>query len=65
MKILFFIIIVLFVGCSARSDKVLVVAKTNSYHRDKCIRTNMAKTVSMPIDEAISRHYDPCPLCMK
>jgi hypothetical protein len=51
-------------GCTRRSaDRVLVIQRTMSYHRDTCARVNMARTQAMTVAEARAAGYRPCPLC--
>jgi methylphosphotriester-DNA--protein-cysteine methyltransferase len=52
-------------GCSDHLKKgdVVVIAKTNTYHREGCPPTNMAKTKIMTIAEAKAENYKPCPGC--
>ena len=55
----------LLVGCSAnlKPHEVLVIKKTNTYHREGCPPTNMAKTTIMTVEEAKAEKYKPCPVC--
>ncbi len=51
-------------GCaSGASDKVVVVEKTKSYHRDDCPRVMMAHAVWMTREEAQALDCKPCPGC--
>ncbi|HEY6191878.1 MAG TPA: hypothetical protein VI215_06060 [Bacteroidota bacterium] len=51
-------------GCAgAGSDKVLVIEKTRSYHREECPRVKMAEARVMTRDEALALNYQPCPDC--
>jgi len=52
-------------GCShnIKPHEVLVIKKTNTYHREGCPPTNMAKTTVMTAAEAKAERYKPCPVC--
>ncbi len=52
-------------GCSGRvgPHEVLVIKKTNTYHREGCPPTNMAKTTVMTASEARSEKFRPCSVC--
>jgi hypothetical protein len=53
-----------FPGCAGSSGRnVLVVAKTNSYHRENCARVGMAHTRTMTLEEARALNYEACPWC--
>ena len=53
----------LLLGCSKTLGKndVLVIKKTNTYHRENCPPVNMAKTTVMTVAEAKADNYKPCP----
>ena len=55
----------LLLGCSStlKQHEVLVIKKTNSYHREGCPPTNMAKTTIMTVAEAKAEKYKACPVC--
>ncbi len=55
----------LLLGCSGnlKPHEVLVIKKTNTYHREGCPPTNMAKTTIMTAAEAKAERYKPCPVC--
>jgi len=56
--------IVILFGCTQqRSEKVLVIEKTKSYHTDRCSRIIMASTKMMTKGEAEAMNYSPCPGC--
>ena len=48
---------------SKPENEVVVIEKTNSYHRDTCARVHMARTKNASLDEAAARHLKPCPYC--
>ncbi|HTR82257.1 MAG TPA: hypothetical protein VMM58_11565 [Bacteroidota bacterium] len=50
-------------GCAHRlkEGEVVVIKKTNTYHREECAPTHMAKTEIMPIAEAKAEKFKPCP----
>ncbi len=49
-------------GCHG-DDRVLVVEKTRTFHTKNCLRVFMARTAEMPVAEAESLGYRPCPGC--
>jgi len=53
------------IGCSShlKPHEVLVIKKTNTYHREGCPPTKMAKTVVMTAAEAKAENYKPCTGC--
>jgi hypothetical protein len=53
----------IFTGCSRTLDKneVIVIKKTDTYHKVTCPPVNMAKTTIMTVAEAKADHYKPCP----
>jgi len=55
----------LLIGCSGRlgPHEVLVIKKTNTYHREGCPPTNMARTTIMTAAEARTEKFKPCPVC--
>ncbi|MGA9408192.1 MAG: hypothetical protein WBW71_13745 [Bacteroidota bacterium] len=55
----------LLLGCSGnlKPHEVLVIKKTNMYHREGCPPTIMAKTTIMTAAEARAEKYKPCPIC--
>ena len=51
-------------GCSAQTGRyVVVIEKTQTYHRPDCRLVQMAKTTRMTLREAKAEHLKPCPLC--
>jgi methylphosphotriester-DNA--protein-cysteine methyltransferase len=51
-------------GCSgAKSNIVVVIEKTGTYHRPDCALVKMAKTVTMTIAQARADQLKPCPAC--
>lgn len=53
------------IGCSGnlKPHEVLVIKKTNTYHREGCPPTNMAKTTIMTAAEAKAEKFKPCSVC--
>ena len=53
------------IGCSKnlKPHEVLVIKKTNTYHREGCPPTKMAKTTVMTVAEAKAENYKPCTGC--
>jgi len=53
-----------FPGCAgSRERNVVVVARTNTYHKDDCARVRMAHTRTMTSEEARALNFEPCPWC--
>jgi methylphosphotriester-DNA--protein-cysteine methyltransferase len=51
-------------GCSTQTARyVVVIEKTQTYHRPDCRLVQMAKTTRMTLREAKAEHLKPCPLC--
>jgi uncharacterized lipoprotein YajG len=57
--------LLLLAGCSGRlgPHEVLAIKKTNTYHREGCPPTNMARTTIMTAAEARTEKFKPCPVC--
>ena len=58
------ILLVMLVSCEQRDTRtVVVIKKTDSYHRLECAKVNMAETTTMSLDSAIAHRMRPCPYC--
>ena len=64
MKKLFFLMtLCALAGCGKNPNEVVVVEKTKSYHTEDCQKVMMAKTESMPREEAQKMNCKPCGDC--
>ena len=53
-----------FPGCAGSKERnVVVIARTNTYHRENCARVRMAHTRTMTVEEARALNFEPCPGC--
>ena len=51
-------------GCAgAGGDRVIVIEKTKTYHREECPRVKMADVKVMTRDEALALNCQACPDC--
>jgi methylphosphotriester-DNA--protein-cysteine methyltransferase len=58
------VLVVMLVGCGSRfDDKVVVIEKTQTYHRPTCSQVVMARTEIETRAEARRKGYRPCPYC--
>ena len=57
--------LMLLISCSGRlgPHEVLVIKKTDTYHREGCPPANMARTTIMTAAEAKAEKFKPCPVC--
>ena len=63
-RLLALICLLCFPGCAGSGERnVVVIARTNTYHKENCARVRMAHTRMITVDEARALNYEPCPGC--
>ena len=60
----FFLLMTTIEGCAPRGVKyVYAIEKTRTFHRADCAPVHMANAIKMTLNEAVSEHLRPCPIC--